>query len=178
MPWSETDGNVVLDVTNRSFLKWQFEVSEAGRKLAFIDLKAVKEGADIEISGEPFRMYREGFLRGAYVLEAFGKELVRAEKPSVFHRRFVVDFAGRRFALKAVSVWRRAFTVTEFPNAGSGLGDQMEEDKDVAEIARIEPVSWYKFSAVATFDDELPVAVDIFLTTLVLLMWKRGVESS
>jgi hypothetical protein len=168
---------VVLDITSRSLLKWQFDVSRDGQHVAFIDLKALKEGADIDISGEPFRMFREGFLRGAFVLEAFEKELARAEKPSALHRRFVVDFAGRRFDLQAVSAWRRSFTVSELLSGGSTDSTAGQKAGD-PEVGRIDPVSWYKFSATATFDDDLPVAVDIFFITLVLLMWKRAAESS
>ncbi len=158
---------MILDIRLRSLFKWQFDVFENDALVADIDLKLWKEGADIEIKGEPFRIYRDGMFRGPYVLEAHRTEVVRATKPSVFKRRFEIDFAGRWFVLAATSVFRRSFVVTEEP-----------EDGIAVEVGLIEAVKWYKHSAIARFDDDLPIAIDVFLIALVLMMWKRSAQSS
>ena len=158
---------MILDIRCRSLLKWQFDVFENDSLVADIDLKIWKEGADIEIKGEPFRIYRDGMFRGPFVLEAHRTELVRARKTSVFKRRFEVDFADRRFVLGATSIFRRTFAITEEP-----------EDGIAVEIGVIEAVKWYKHSAIARFDDDLPMAIDVFLIALVLMMWKRAAQSS
>ena len=158
---------MILDIRCRSVFKWQFDIFENDSLVADIDLKIWKEGADIEIKGEPFRIYRDGMFRGPYVLEAHRTELVRAKKTSVFKRRFEVDFAGRRFVLRATSIFRRTFTVTEEPVDGIGV-----------EVGLIKAVKWYKYAAIASFDDDLPMAIDVFLIALVLMMWKRSAQSS
>ena len=87
---ANTPHTVILDIRVRSLFKWQFDVFENDSLVADIDLKIWKEGADIEIKGEPFRIYRDGMFRGPYVLEAHRTELIRAEKTPVFKRRFEV----------------------------------------------------------------------------------------
>ena len=130
-------------------------------------MKLFKEGADLQIKGETFRFFREGLVSGAYVLEAYGREIARADKPSVFKRRFAVHFAGRRFVLEDESIFRRTFVVREEPEDGIGV-----------EVGRIKPVGAFRRSARARFDDDLPLAVNIFLIGLVILMWKRSGKST
>lgn len=158
---------MVLDVKCRSFVKWQFDVFQGESLVADIDLKLLREGAELEIKGEHFTIKRAGLVSGAFTIEAFGRELARAEKPSALFRRFVVEFANRRFVLEAEKALFRRFVVAEEPTDGIGV-----------EIGRIEPVKWYSQSAIAKFDDSLPLAVDIFLITLVLFLWKRSAQSS
>ena len=156
-----------LYIHSHKVFKWQFHIFQDDEQVADIDLNLLKEGADIEIKGETFRMFREGLVSGDFVLQAYGKEIVRADKPSVFKRRFAVHFAGRRFILEAVSAFRRTFVAREELEDGSGV-----------EVGRMTPIKWYKRSATVRFDDDLPLAVDIFMIALVLLMWKRSAESS
>lgn len=202
---------MVLDIKLRSLLKWQFEAFDGETLIASIDLKALREGADLRMKGEPFRIFRESLLSGAFVLEAFGEELARAEKPSAFRRRFVIHFAGRRFELEAVSLFGRSFVMLDQGSDGAAQGVERkgggeggaevgreggaevgrEGSGDAGgdaggegrrgvgrEVGRIEPVAWYKQSATATFNDDLPLAVVVFVVTLALLMWKRSAKSS
>ena len=158
---------MILDIRVRSLFKWQFDVFEHNSLVADIDLKLWKEGADVEIKGESFRIFRDGLFRGEYVLEAHRTEVVRARKTSAFRRRFEVNFAGRRFVLAANSLFRRTFVVIEEPEDGIGV-----------EKGLVEAVKWYKHSAGARFDDDIPIAIDVFLIALVLMMWKRAAQSS
>ena len=156
-----------LRIKLRSWFKWQFDVLDDNERVAFIDLKLFKEGAEMEIGGEPFRIYREGWVSGHFVLEAFRQEIARADKPSAFRRRFVVSFAGRRFILEAANPVGRTFVLHEEPKDGIGV-----------EVGRVAPVKWFKRDAVASFDEDLPVAFDVFVIGLVLVMWKRASDAS
>ena len=158
---------MILDIKCRNIFTFRFDVFEKDSPVAEIDLRMWKEGADVLIKGEEFQVVREKMMSGAFILEAHRTEVVRATKPSVFYRRFNIEFAGRRFVLRAVSAFRRAFVITEEPEDGIAI-----------EIGLIEPTKWYNHSAVARFDDDLPVAVDIFLISLVLMVWKRAANSS
>jgi len=155
-----------LFIKSTNLFTWRFDVFEDGVSVAEIDLNLFKEGADLRIKDETFRFFREGLVSGAYVLEAYGREIARADKPSVFKRRFAVHFGGRRFILEDESIFRRTFVVREEPEDGIGV-----------EVGRVKPVGIFRRSARARFDDDIPLAVNIFLIGLVVLMWRRSSRS-
>jgi hypothetical protein len=182
---------VLFDIEKVSFLGWKFDVTQDGEHVASINLKAFKEGAVIEIHGEPFKVGREGLASGAFFIEAFDTRLAEADKSSALRRRFDVRFAERRFSLEAVSAFRREFVAIEkLPAQQPQKSRKAEESQElqstpsnpnageIRELGRIAPKNWYGQSATAKFDAELPIALDVFLIALTLLMWKRAAEAA
>ena len=91
-------------------------------------------------------------------MRSAGRVVASARKPSAFFRAFEVELPGRRFELKAVSVWGREFGLYE--------GETL--------IGRIGPASWLGRSAVIDLPDALPTEAQVFLFWLVLVLRKRA----
>jgi hypothetical protein len=77
-------------------------------------------------------------MSGAFFLEANGKRLVSADKPSALHRSFTLQ-VGKAYTLQGASIFRRAFVLSE-------------EDRRVGSIA---PLRFFGRKAKAELPDEL-----------------------
>lgn len=86
-----------------------FSLHEQGRLLAELDVSSWREKAELEIGGTPYRLYREGLVSGAFVLESDDGILARAAKPSPWRHRFEVELGGRSYTLQRLSVFGRRF---------------------------------------------------------------------
>ena len=81
--------------------------------MADIDVSWWRETAVLTIEGRRCRVYREGLMSGAFLLESAGTVLARAEKPSAFRRTLRIHYEGRGFTLRATSVSRRYFVLLD-----------------------------------------------------------------
>ena len=130
--------------------------------IAEIDPAYFGEGAEVSVAGETYTLTRDSILGGTFALRSGDRVVATARKPSAFIRTFEVDLSGRRFELKAVSVWRREFGLFE-----GGV-----------QIGRTAPASWFGRAAVIDLPDEFPLPEQVFLFWLMLIMWRRSVNAS
>ena len=72
-----------------------------------------REKGLLTVHGIDYMVYREGLTSGAFILELDGTVLARAEKPSAFHRAFLIEHAGKQYTLRAKSAFRRAFLLLD-----------------------------------------------------------------
>lgn len=114
----------------------------------------------MRIEGETFRLYREGMMSGAFLLEWHGKTLARAIKPSVFSDRFELEVGRRSFTLRRESMWSRRFGLFE--------GEQ--------QVGRVAPAGMFTRRTFVELPADWPSSVQTFVFWLALLMWNR--ESS
>lgn len=149
-----------LELIPQSWSSWNFDVLQDGRRIALIDISRWREKGALQIDGSNYEVYREGFRRGAFVLESNGARLATAEKPSALARLFHVEYAGKSYQWKG-QFFRRLFTLEE---NGRTVGS-------------LTPAGIVTRKATAEFPDGLPLPVKTFLIWLALLMWKREADS-
>jgi hypothetical protein len=116
----------------------------------------------VTVSGKPYTLARESVPEGTFARRSGRRLVASARQPSAFFRAFEVELTGRRFELKAVSVWSREFGLYE--------GETL--------IGRIGPASWLGRSAVLDLPAALPTEVQVFLFWLVLVLWKRAASNA
>ena len=152
----------MLTATPKRWFSWDFTVQEGSQPIAKIDHSLWREKGTLTIEGKDYRVYREGVMRGEFVLESDGKVLARAEKPSAFRRSFVVTHAGREYTLQAQSALRRPFVLLQ--------GSQ--------EVGWITPQGIFSRKTQVDLPEVLPLPVRVFLLWLTIVLWKRDADSA
>ena len=151
-----------LTAIPKSWFSWDVQGLNGTRQVAEIDLAYGQRESLLSGEGAPYRVFREGMASGAYVLQdAGGRAAARAEKPSAFSRCFVIEHAGRRMVLEAISPFGRAFVLTE---------------RD-AEVGSVRPEGFVSRRATASFPEDLPLPVKVFMLWLVIILWRRNADS-
>ena len=149
-----------LLLTPTHWLTWDFRVTADGREIAIIDRDWFRERASFSIDGRSFGIRKTSLLRSNFVLEDNGTLVAEATKPSAFRRTFHVTAGGKQLTLRAVSALRREFHLFD----------------GAAWIGRIRPLSAFRRKATAEFPETMPLEVQLFVTFLVLVLWKRQAD--
>ena len=151
----------MLRAEPKSWFSWDYTVYDNGAPVADLDLAWVREAGEVIIEGVACTLYRENLLSGVFILEGGGFPLARAEKPSALFRTFEIAYDGH-YTLQARSAFARTFVLCE--------GDR--------EIGSIYPDHLFSRKMTVDLPEALPLAVRVFITWLVILMWKRAAQSS
>jgi len=152
----------MLRATPVSWFSWNFLVSDGDNPVAEINLAWLREAGQLSVGETSYRVYREGVMSGAFILEKDGVRLARAEKPSAVFRSFVVDYNGRSFTLEAESALRRKFVLKD----GEGL------------VGSIFPEGTFTRKCIVDLPPDIPLAVRVFMIWLVIILWKRESDGS
>ena len=153
----------MLRAEPKNWFSWDYPVYDDGAPVADLDLAWVREAGEVIIESVACTLYRESLLSGAFILEAGGFLLARAEKPSALFRTFEIAYDDRHhYTLQARSAFSRTFVLRE--------GDR--------ETGSIYPDHLFSRKMTVDLPEALPLAVRVFITWLVLLMWKRAAQSS
>src|SRR5262244_1926475 len=147
----------MLRATPVSWFSWNFLVSDEGAPVAEINLAWLREAGQLSVGEESYRVYREGVMSGAFILEKDGTRLAKAQKPSAVFRSFAVDYNGRRFTLEAESAFRRKFVLKD--------GEER--------IGSIFPEGALTRKCIVDLPANIPLAVRVFMIWLVIILWKR-----
>jgi len=152
----------MLEADPKHFFSNDFVVRSSDRTITSLDVSMWRERGEFELDGVSHRLYREGFMSGAFVLERAGFVIARAMKPSAFSSRFEVDIGGRPFSLRRSRCSLAA--------SASFSGEQ--------QVGVIRPVGAFtRRTAAALPSDWLP-AVQLFVFWLALVIWNREAKSS
>jgi len=151
----------VLTAAPKRWYSWNFEVLDGRRPVADVGVSCWRERGTLQVDGERYDVYREGWASGAFVLESHGEVLARATKPSAFERRLLVWHAGREYTLRA-----------------RFLGRQFLLFEGSSEVGRITPEGLLTRRAQVDLPAELPLPVRVFLVWLAVLMWKRAAAAA
>lgn len=154
--------HTMLKVIPRSWLSWDFTVTDESRPVAEIGVAWLRERGVLKVEGTTYEVYREGLVSGDYVLEGGGSVLARARKLGALRRAFSIEHQGRIYTLEAKRALGRAFRLLE----GS------------RETGSIVPEGILTRRARADLPEELPLAVKVFVIWLTVIMWKREEDSS
>jgi hypothetical protein len=146
----------------RRWYSWDFIVKRNDRTVAVLDLASWRERAKIVIGDVTHRVFRERAMSGDFIIEAGGRELARASKPSAFRDTMIVHYDGRDYTLRKPSVWRRRFVL-------------LDGERQIGSIA---PESAWTRQATADLPQDWPVPIRAFVIWLVVILWKRDAESA
>jgi hypothetical protein len=146
----------------RRWYSWDYTVVRNDRTVAVLDLASWRERATIVIGDVTHRVFRERAMSGDFIIEAGGRELARATKPSAFRDTIIVHYDGHDYTLRKPSVWRRRFVL-------------MDGERQIGSIA---PESAWTRQASADLPHDWPVPIQAFVIWLVVILWKREAESA
>ena len=74
----------MLKATPKSWFSWNFTVMGGAQPVADIDVSWWREKGLLTVQGTTYKVYREGLMSGAFILESARTVLGRATKPSAF----------------------------------------------------------------------------------------------
>lgn len=143
-------------------LSHDYRVLDEGHEIARIDRGLIRERATFLLEGSTFRIRRHGFLRPAFLLEKDGRTIARAHKPRTFARAYELTLADRRLALEPISWLGRGWTLRQ----------------GALEIGRIVPVAVFRRAADITLPADMPRAIQLFVISLVVSLWKQSSSTS
>jgi len=152
----------MLTVIPKSWFSWNFTVMDGSRAIADIDVSWWREKGLLTVDGIDYNIYREGLMNGTFILELSGAVLARAEKLNVFHRTFLIEYAGKQYTLRAKSALLREFSLSD--------GDR--------EIGTLSTKGVFTRRATVEFPEEIPLQAKVFIIWLAVILWKRESDSS
>jgi hypothetical protein len=153
----------MLTLIPKSWLSWDFRVTEDGRDIAFIDRDWFRERATLDVDGATYHMRRTSVVHGTFALEHDGRVVAEAKKTSAFRRAFeVVTVDGERYELQASSMFRREFQLL----------------RGGVPVGAVRPVSIFGRTATVNFPQTVPRPLQLFLVFLVLVLWKRTSDAA
>ena len=152
----------MLEARPISIFSRDFSIEAGGQRVALLDVSHWREAGEVLIEGQPHRLYREGLMSGAFVLENQGQALARAIKPSALSSQFNLEIDARPYFLKRDSAFRRAFSVFE----GESL------------VGTIRPAGIFTRRASLDLPQDWPIPVQVFVFWLVVIIWNRDDSAS
>jgi len=152
----------MLKAIPKGWFSWDFTVTDGTQSLATIDVSWWREKGELKVQGAAYQVYREGLMSGAFILEKNGSTMARAEKPSVFRRSFIIEYAGKHYTLRAKSALGREFLLLE----------------NEREIGAISPEGIFTRRASVALPESLPLPVRVFIIWLTVVLWKREAQAA
>ncbi len=147
----------MLKVVPDGIFSRNFTVYNNGESVAIILPALMREKGELVFNGTSYRVYREGLLSGAFILEKEGTVISSAVKPDILFRSYMVKAGEKVYALKAESVFGRRFLL-------------FDEDRI---IGSVQPENAFTRRGEIDLPDYIEPVVRIFMIWLVLISWKR-----
>lgn len=147
----------MLVATPDHLFSWDFTITDGAQTVAKIDNSSWREKGVLSVQGANYRVYRRGGMRGGFVFELEGVEFARAVKAGSFYPSFTIDHEGKRYLLRAETVFGRTLVLLD--------GDE--------KIGKLSPESVFNRRAIADFPLVLPLALRVFIVWLSVILWRR-----
>lgn len=153
----------MLQISPMRWFSWDFTVARDGRAVAELDISWWRERGELTVGGDTYAIVRQGFVSSDFTMTApDGGVVATASKPSLLQRRFEVVHGGHTITLEARSIWRRTMDVL----------------LDGRAVGAITPVGAWSRRADVDLPDALPLPVQVFVTWLAVLLWKREQDAA
>ena len=152
----------MLEATPKHFFSNDYVLRSSGETLAELDVSSWRERAEFEIDGVPHRLYREGLVSGAFVLERDGGISARAVKPSAFRDRFELEWGSRSYTIRKLSWYGRRFGIFS----------------DTQQVGGIAPAGAFSRRTVVQLPSDWPAALQVFVFWLALVIWNRDAAAA
>jgi len=134
-----------------------FNIVAEGQKIALLHISAWREAGEISIEEQPYKLYREGLMSGAFVIESKGQSVARAIKPSAFRSQFDLELDAHRYSLTRVSIFGRGFSVLQ-----SGVV-----------VGSIRRAGVFTRRTIIDLPPDWPIPIQVFVFWLALVIWNR-----
>jgi hypothetical protein len=151
----------MLRALPKSLFSWNYAVLDGAQPVADIEISFWGERGRLQVQDVSYEVRREAWL-GAFVLQAGGSVLARAEKPSPFLRSFAIHHEGRSYTLRARSPFERTFVLAHGQEA----------------IGSVSPEGIFTRRARADLPLDLPLPLRVFMIWLALILWKRAANAA
>jgi len=152
----------MLTARPHSIFSWTFDVSQGTHFLATLSLRWMREAGELKLKGQAYRIGREGLMSGEFFLELYGNRLASAQKPSIFLRRFEVSVDSEAYILRAASIFTRRFVL----------------EREGKVVGTIRPAAPLTRRMQIDLPEELPLPARLFITWLVIVLWKRAASNN
>jgi len=152
----------MLTVQRTRFWSNTYAIRDGRREVTEVNVRWTREAGSFVLDGTTFEVGRAGWASGDFFLSRDGERLASADKASAFRRRFVIDVDGESFELAAASIWARTY----------------ELRRGTRRVGSIRRTSLWANRADVDLPETLPMEVRVFITWLVLVMWKRSDDSN
>jgi hypothetical protein len=147
----------MLEIAPKHIFSNTYQFRTPTHELVVLRASSWRERAEFELQGSRYRLYRDGKLKGPFILERDGRAIGRAIKPSAFRERFQVEVDGQSYMLRKLSAFSRRFYLFS--------GEQ--------QIGEIAPNAAFSRRARVDLPDDIPLGAQVFVFWLALLMWNR-----
>lgn len=141
----------------RGFFARRYEFVDGPRPVARLDLATLRERGELRVGRDRYEVGREGIMRGRFYLRRRGTTVATAVKRSALHRSFEVSVDETTYELRAASAFLRTFLLSKGPR----------------QVGRVRPAGAFTRKVRIELPSELPLEVRLFMTWLVLILWKR-----
>jgi hypothetical protein len=152
----------MLTIIPKGWFSWDFNILDGDKKLALIDLAWTREAGVLLLDGQSYKVHREHWFGGAFMLEQDGQVLARAIKPSAWKRALQIEHGEHRYILKPVSSFGRSFELVD--------GERV--------IGSIRPQHAFTRKANIDFPESIPLPVRTFMVWLTIILWKRESDAA
>lgn len=102
-----------LNIVPQGWFSWDFTIMAESEVVAEVDISWWREKGELTVQGDVYKVYREGLMSGAFVLESGGVMIARAEKPNFILRSYDIEHEGKHYTLQASSAFRRQFVLLD-----------------------------------------------------------------
>lgn len=150
----------MLRAVPKSPFSWSFHISDGDRRVAELECAWLGQWGQLRIADAIFQLQRQHCWSGTFTLLHEGATVACAQKPSVFFRRFWLEYEEQTLVLQALSPFRRTFGLYD--------GDSL--------IGTIQPEHWFSRKARINLPEDMPIPVKLFAFWLAALQWRRQAQ--
>ncbi len=141
---------------------WHYKVLRGDVCFAQFDFGWWRSRGEIVIDRAVYQIQREGFFTGDFVMRKGTETVVSATKPSFSQRRFWIVYDDVAYILASRSSFERKFIL----------------QADGIEVGAVRPNGLLSRTAIVDLPPDMPLDLQMFLTWLAVMMWKRQSEGS
>ena len=152
----------MLQAVPKHWYSWDYTVYDDQDPIAELDVSWWREKGVLTIDSIAHRIFREGIMSGAFILELDSEVLARAEKPSALSRRIVIQCGGSTYSLIPRSMFGRSFQLVD--HAGV--------------VGTLSPRGLFSRRMTIDLPAGLPLAVRVFIVWLTVILWKRDSDAA
>lgn len=152
----------MLQAVPKHWYSWDYTVFDGQHPIAELDVSWWREKGILTIDGIAHRVYREGIMSGAFLLELDSEIVARAEKPSPLTRRIVMQCGGSTYTLAPRYPFGRSFRLVD----PAGI------------IGTLSPRGILSRRMNIDLPAGLPLAVRVFVVWLTVILWKRDSDAA
>ena len=154
-----------LDLIPHSWWSWNFDVVREESAIAQIGISCWRENGTVDVAGTAYQVRRTSLLKGTYILESTDNvRIAQAVRPSLGRRSFAIQYGmpSGSCTLQAASFCTRRLVLRD----------------DSHEMGTITPAGSFTRQAQAELPDQMPLAVQVFVLWLAVLLWKRESDAA